>query len=107
MSSGMRSWTCWIIENAGRSRSVSPVTTPSAPRLTAAAGKLSSSDATVTSSASAVSNSTSSICAARQPSRRPEPCVAVAQAPGTLMCGREARFSSAHPAACSRGQSSP
>ena len=30
-----------------------------------------------------------------------------AEAPATLTCGSEARLSSAHPAACSRGQSSP
>src|ERR1039457_3030129 len=44
---------------------------------------------------------------ARLPLAFPEPCVAVAQAPPTEMCGSDARLCRAQPSACSRWASSP
>ena len=57
-------------------------------------GRCTSSPAEVTSSRAATD-------VARLPLRSPEPCVAVATAPATEMCGSEARLASATP---SRGQ---
>ena len=44
---------------------------------------------------------------ARFPTRSPEPCVPVAIAPPTEMCGRDARLCSASPCSCSTGASRP
>ena len=51
----------------------------------------------VTTSPSAVTSSSPETAVARFPLLMPEPCVAVAQAPATEMCGSEARLCSAKP----------
>ena len=58
-------------------------------------------------SPSAVTTVMAETAVARFPFRSPEPWVAVAQAPATEMCGRDARLWSANPAACSGPASSP
>ena len=82
---------------------------PSAPSETTDPANASPSAArlSVTSSPSARTSSIATTAVDRFPSRSPDPCVAVTQAPATEMCGSDARLWSARPAASSAGPSSP
>ena len=85
------------------------MTTPSPPSETTAPFKPSASPSRTKTvvSPSAVTTSNAETAVARFPIWSPEPCVAVAQAPATEMCGREARLFKANPAASSGAASSP
>ena len=85
------------------------VTTPSAPSPTTTPGNTSGSPARdqLRSSPSAVTSSSPETDVDRQPCRSPDPCVAVATAPATEMCGSEARLGTAKPAASSVAAMSP
>ena len=78
------------------------VTTPSAPSATHRAREvgLAAADRS-TSEPSAVTSSTARTAVGSEPLRMPEPCVPVAQAPATEMCGSEPRLCRAIPLACS------
>src|SRR5690606_28738821 len=73
----------------------------SAPRATTAPGKSSAPRSRVTRAPSAVTSSRARTAADRLWLPGPEPWVPVATEPATEMCGSDARFASANPAACS------
>jgi len=90
--------------NDGTSVSTRLVTTPSAPSATTE--PLVSSGPIATRSPSAVTISIPATDVASVPFRLPEPCVPVATAPATVMCGSEARLARANPRASSPRASS-
>ena len=95
---------------SARGRSVSRVTTPSAPSPTTAPANVSGSPSADERDDLPVGRSPApwpSTAVARLPLPSPEPWVAVAHAPATEMCGSEARLCSANPAASSGPHSSP
>jgi len=83
----------------GQVSSVRLATMPSAPRATMVPGNVSGSAARERwiSSPLAATISIALTAVERHWLARPEPCVAVAQAPMTEMCGSEARFGIAKP----------
>ncbi len=84
------------------------VTTPNAPSpITRPSKSGVSSRDTVTRSPPGTTRRIARTLAARTRLPTPEPCVPVAHAPATEMCGNEPRFGSANPAASSRCVSSP
>ena len=97
------------MSKVGETSSVSRVTTPRPPSATTAPAKRSPSSAReiVRTVPSAVTISIAATREPRKPFRLPEPCVAVAQAPATVMCGSEAVLCNAKPAAWTRGASRP
>ena len=83
------------------------MTTPSAPSATTAPANPGSPRRTVRSSPSGPTSSTADTDAARIRLPSPEPCVPVAHAPATMMCGSEPVLGSAIPASCTGSTSSP
>ena len=96
------SYTRWRTSYAGSTSSVTRVSTPSAPSPTTSPSKSASPRRTVRSSPSEVMSSSAATAVARLPLASPDPCVAVAIAPATAMCGSDARFPSASPCASQR-----
>ena len=91
----------------GSTSRITRVTAPSAPNPTTKPSKSSSPRSTVRSSPSEVTNSNPATAVAKLPLVSPEPCVAVATAPATEMCGSEARLCRASPWGASACASSP
>ncbi len=106
-SAGRPSYTHCRTVNDGTRSSVTDVTTPSAPSDTTVPSNESLERCTVTTSPDAVTRSNPATEAASPWLRSPDPCVPVAHAPTTLMCGSEARFGTARPALSSAGTSWP
>ncbi len=99
--------TRWRTSKAGCTSRVRRVTAPSAPSPTTTPSKSASPLENCSSSPPEVTSCTAATAVARFPFRTPEPCVAVATAPATEMCGSEARLCSATPSSPSRSTSSP
>ena len=97
-------WRTWY---AGSTSSVTRVTAPSAPSATTRPSKSGVAPRDRDTSPSEVTSSRPATAVARLPLASPEPCVAVATAPATEMCGSEARLCSARPSGASASARSP
>src|SRR5262249_10339426 len=87
-----------VTSNAGSTSKVTRVTTPSAPSPTTAPSNASSPRPNRSTSPDDNTSSSPATAVARFPLPTPEPCVAVAIAPPTEMCGSDARLCRATPA---------